>query len=292
MPLTHRQQLVLLIPFMAVVIPFLLCPAVLGFAASFTNYAPFQPAAPVFIGLHNYERVFGDESFITSIRNTAVFTFLTVSAELVIGVAVAYALRRSFRGRSLLRFVLLLPWLISPAASGVMWHQLLSSERGLLNFWPTLLRLPPVPYPLVNAPFAAVIAVEVWRKFPLVTFLALPGIESIPAVQWDMARLDGLSIVGRLRHVVLPRLRLLLLTIGLLLVGDALGISESVFFLTGGGPGVQTSTIGLYSYAKAIRASNWSFAAIPGWITVVVVLLLGAGYIYFTRPRDNAHART
>ena len=168
-----------------------------------------------------------------------------------------------------------------------MWHQLLSTEHGVLSFWTALLRLPPVPYPLVSAPFASVIVVEIWRKFPLVSFLILPGLQAIPTEQWDNSKLDGLSLWGQIRYIVLPRLRLLLLTVALLLAGDALGISESVFFLTGGGLGVQTMTPGLYSYNKAIRGLNWSFAAIPGWFTVVGVFLLGLCYVYYSRPKET-----
>lgn len=285
MLLTRRQQVLLLAPFILIVVPFLLCPAVFGFVASFTNYAPFQPSLE-FVSLQNYTRVLSDDTFLVALRNAAVFTVVTVPIELGVGVAVAYALREPFRGRTLLRFMFFIPWLISPAASGVMWHQLLSTEHGVLSFWTALVGLPPVPYPLVSAPFVSVMAVEIWRKFPLVSFLILPGLQVVPMEQWDNAKLDGLSLWGHIRYIVLPRLRLLLLTVALLLAGDALGISESVFFLTGGGPGTQTMTTGLYSYYKAVRGLNWSFAAIPGWFTVLAVCLLGLWYIYLSRNQE------
>lgn len=285
MPLTRRQQILLLTPFLVIVVPFLLCPAAFGFIASFTDYAPFQTSLKV-VGLQNYARVLSDDTFITALRNAAIFTTVTVAVEIILGVTVAYTLREPFRGRTLLRLILLIPWLISPAASGVMWHQLLNTEHGVISFWTALLRLPDAPYPLVSAPFVAVIAVEIWRKFPLVSFLILPGLQTVPPDQWDNAKLDGLSLIGRMRFIALPHLRLLLITVALLLAGDALGISESVFFLTGGGPGVQTMTPGLYSYFKAIQSRNWSLAAIPGWFTVAGVLLLGLSYIYLSRPKE------
>jgi multiple sugar transport system permease protein len=286
MLLTRRQQVLLLTPFIIVVAPFLICPTAFGFAASFTDYMPFRTSV-AFTGFQNYARVLQDNTFMAAVGNGGVFTLVTVAMEMVIGFAVAYALRRPFKGRALLRFILLIPWLVSPAASGVMWHQLLSNEHGLLSYWTALLGLPPPAYPLVSAPFASVIAVEVWRKAPLVSFLILPGLQAIPGEQWDNAKLDGLSLPGQIRHLVLPRLRLLLLTVTLLLTGDALGVSESVFFLTGGGPGVQTMTPGLYSYNQAIRGFNWSAAAIPGWITALTVLLLGLSYLYLTSRWDE-----
>ena len=286
MPLTRRQHLLLLAPFLCAIVPFLLCPALLGFLASFTDYAPFQPSLSV-VGLQNYQRLLLDSTFVIAVRNAAIFTVVTVSAEMAIGIVAAYALREPFRGQRLVRFILLLPWLISPAASGVMWHQLFSTEHGLLSFWAASVGLGSLPSPLVSAPFASVIAIEIWRKFPLVSFLVLPGLQTIPLEQWDSAKLEGLSAWGHMRYIVFPRLRVLLLTITLLLVGDALGMAESVFFLTGGGPGVQTMTPGLYSYSNAIRGLNWSFAAIPGWYTALIVVLLGLCYLLLSRKEET-----
>lgn len=286
MMLTRRQQMLLIVPFVALIMPFLLCPIALGFAASFTSRAGSQ-APLTFVGLQNYARVLSDPTFLAATGNTLILTGVTVPLELALGGAVAFALRKPFRGRTPIRFALLLPWLISAAASGVMWHQLVNEDHGVLTFWTALIGATPIPYPLVSAPFVTMLAVEIWRKFPLVTFLVLPGLEAIPAAQWDNARLDGLSAIRQVRHVAVPHLRRLLLAVTLLLTGDALGTSESVFFLTGGGPGVSTMTIGLYSYSKAIRGANWSLAAVPGWIVVLTVLLLGWIYLSLSRSRET-----
>src|SRR5258706_4799044 len=128
--LTHRQRILLLSPLVLVVVPFVVCPAVLGFAASFTNYAPFQTSVLRFVGLSNFAHIWEDNIFRVSLVNIIAFTAVTVSLELTIGFALALALRRPFRGRAFLRFILLLPWLISPAASGVMWHYVLSMDNG------------------------------------------------------------------------------------------------------------------------------------------------------------------
>jgi multiple sugar transport system permease protein len=165
-----------------------------------------------------------------------------------------------------------------------MWHYLLNPETGLVSFLPALLSFPRPPY-LLTADFAffSVIATEVWRKAPLAAFLLLPGLLAVPADQWDNARLDGLSIVGQMRYVIVPRSRLLLLTLALLLVGDALGTCESIFFLTGGGPGSRTMTPALYSYLRAVQARNWSGGGTAGWFIVATMLLVGLCYLVLAR---------
>src|SRR5205814_2673777 len=127
-----------------------------------------------------------------SIRNAVVFTIVTVGLELIAGIMVAYALRRPFFGRGIVRFILLLPWLVSPVANGVMWHFLVNPYVGLINYWPALLGLPGLADPFTSGlALPAVMVIEIWRKAPLAGFLILPGLLAIPAVQWDLADLEG-----------------------------------------------------------------------------------------------------
>src|SRR5690349_22600417 len=105
--LTFRQRLLLLTPLALVVLPFLVWPALFGFFASFTNYAPLRANLHV-VGFHNYLSVLRDSLFTRSISNILWMTVIAVPTEIASGLAIAYALRRPFRGRGLLRVVLLL----------------------------------------------------------------------------------------------------------------------------------------------------------------------------------------
>lgn len=284
----RSQRLLLLTPLILILIPFLLWPALFGLLSSFTNYVPFQTNPLRFMGVENYRRILQDTDFQAAIRNVIVFTVSTVVIELVLGTAVAYALRKPFRGRSIVRLILLIPWLVSPIANGVMWHYVLNPNYGALNFWPTLFGLPRIEDVLsLQLALPTVIAVEIWRKVPLVTFLVLPGLLAVPPAQWDVADLEGMSIWTRMRHIVLPRLRLLLLTVALLLIGDALGTSDSILILTGGGPASATMTPGLYSYHQAIKAFDWRAGSTSAWLIAVAVLLVGICYLFLAR--QEAH---
>jgi multiple sugar transport system permease protein len=137
---------VLVTPFVLIVGLFLIVPALCGFAASFTNYAPFQ-ADIRFVGLENYSRLVQDTSFQASIRNTVVFTVVTVLLDLILGIGLSYLLRDGFRGRAVLRLLLLVPWLISPIAAGIMWHFVAGLNHGFLNYIGATLGLPDLPFP-------------------------------------------------------------------------------------------------------------------------------------------------
>src|SRR5271157_1736436 len=282
--LTRRDHLVLLLPLLLVMGPFLLWPVIFGFFASFTNFSPFALHLR-FTGLVNYASLIGDGYFREAFRTVAVFSASAVALELAIGMAIAWLLREPFRGRAAVRMVLLLPWLVSPIASGVMWHFLYESSAGIPNYFLSLLRLPlrPSPLGLRGLAFLATLVVEVWRTAPLASFLLLPGFSLIPRQFWEHATLEGATLLSQVRHIVLPALRPLLLTVAMLLAGTALGTFDSILILTHGGPGTETLTPALYSFQKAFQVNNWALGATAAWFIAAAVVVLGGLYMALSR---------
>ena len=274
----------LLAPLVVLLAAGLIGPALFGLVATLTTYSPFTTHVE-FAGPRNYLDVVQDPQFLASIRNIVVFTLVAVPLELVLGFAIAYLLRRPIAGRGAWRVVLLLPWLVSPIASGVMWHFLLGGATGIFDFVAAWIGRPDLPSPLgdVRLALLATIAVEVWRMTPLVTFLLLPSLARIPGERWDEATLAGASTAQRIEHVALPAMRPVLLTVGMLLAGLSLGTFDSVLILTGGGPGTATLTPALYSYDLAFQVNDWPVGVASGWLIAAGVLVLGAAYLRLAR---------
>ena len=288
MRLTRRDRLILFAPAAVLLAGWLILPAVLGLLASFTDYSPFRQALH-FSGLNNYAAVLGDQIFTTAVRNVALFTIVAVPLELGIGFGLAYLLRGPIRGRRLWQVLLLLPWLVSPIGSGVMWHFLLGSTRGILNFALGWIGRPEISSPIADVRLAlpATIAVEIWRVAPLVTFLLVPGLASIPSERWEEATLNGASWIRTALDVVVPTLRPLLLAITMLLIGLSLGTFDAILILTGGGPGTSTVTPALYSYDQAFGVNNWPLGAASAWLIAAGVLGAGLVYVGLARPRAS-----
>ena len=286
--MVNRRVLLLLAPLLLVLLPFLVWPAAFGFLASFTSYAPVQSHVH-FLGLANYREVLADPEFWTASRNVVLMAAVGVPAELALGFVLAYLLRRPFRGRGWLRVALLLPWLVSPIAVGVMWHFLFNDSWGLYSFGFAVLRLPVPPAPIAQEGLAlpTVIAIDVWRNAPLAGFLLLPGVASIPQDLWEQMTLDGAALLLQIRHVVFPWMRSLLLTVALLLLGSTLGAFDTVLILTGGGPGSATLTPGLYSFQQSFQINNWPVGATSAWLIMGMVLLIGALYVTLVRPEGE-----
>lgn len=282
--MTRRDLFCLAIPLAAIELLFLIGPAVFGFIGSFTDYAPTRLHTH-FIGLDNYAAVVQSSEFGRAVENVIIYGPLSVIAELALGFLLAYGLREPFRGREWLRVLLLIPWLISPVANGVLWHFLFSSERGLFSSLFAWFGSPGMPSPLGIPGLAlpATMLSDIWRKTPFVSFLVLPGILAIPSGQWEDAMLQGASTMTRIRHIALPGLRPLLLALALLLLGDALGAFDNILVMTGGGPGSRTLMPGLYSYQAAFGHDNWPVGATSAWLIVAAVLLCGVAYVKFAR---------
>jgi ABC-type sugar transport system permease subunit len=178
-----------------------------------------------------------------------------------------------------------LPWLVSPIGNGVMWHFLLVGATSIVDFGSGWLGLSNIASPIgdIRLALPTVIAIEVWREAPFVTFLLLPGLAAIPNDLWEHSILDGASWVRQVIDVVLPSLRPLLLAVTMLLVGLSLGTFDSVLILTGGGPGTATMTPALYSYNQAFAISNWPIGAASAWLIAASVLGVGLGYVRLAR---------
>ena len=259
----------------------------LGLLATFTTYSPFVTATR-FVALANYAGVLQDPEFAAAARNIFLFTALAVPLELIAGFAIAYALREPMRGRSALRVLLLLPWLISPIGSGVMWHYLLGSTDGIVDFvlgWFGVTVTSPLGD--VRLALPVVVAVEVWRVAPFAAFLLLPGLVAIPRERWDDARLSGASWLQQVVAVAVPAVRPLLLTVTMLLIGLALGSFDVVLILTGGGPGNATLTPALFSYSSAFATNDWLAGAASAWLIAAAVLVIGGLYVRLASERDE-----
>ncbi len=287
MRLTRRDRVFLFAPLAVLLSGWLCLPAILGLVATFTTYSPFATTVR-FLGFDNYLRVFRDGQFGAAITNITILTLVAVPLELGLGFALAYLLRRPIRGRGLWRVLLLLPWLVSPIGNGVMWHFLLVGATSIVDFGSGWLGLSNIASPIgdIRLALPTVIAIEVWREAPFVTFLLLPGLASIPNDLWEHSILDGASWVRQVIDVALPSLRPLLLAVTMLLVGLSLGTFDSVLILTGGGPGTATMTPALYSYNQAFAINNWPIGAASAWL--IAGSVLGVGLVYVRLARQAA----
>lgn len=192
----------------------------------------FVVEGDAFVGLGNYADIFvGSDSsrFYNALWNTTFFTFTTVTLEVIIGVAMAVAMNRAFRGRALLRASILVPWAIPTAVSGLLWRWMFQAD-GIVN---TLTNQQVLWTAEGFAAQAAVIVAEVWKTAPFIGLLVLAGMQIIPEEVYEAAKLDGANAWRQFISITLPLVRPALLVAVLFRLLDSLRMFDLPFVLIG-----------------------------------------------------------
>jgi len=161
-----------------------------------------------FVGLRNYADAFGDPVYREALANTAIFTTVSVTLELVLGLAIALAINGAFRARGLVRTAVLVPWAFPVVVSAVMWRLMLQDQVGIVTYLVQQLGLTQDPIPSDRSSLmVAAIGVDVWKTTPFMALLLLAGLQTIPREITEAALVDGANAVQRLLRVTLPLLK-------------------------------------------------------------------------------------
>ena len=255
-------------------------PLLFSLVVSFINY-DFQVPGHAFVGLKNFERVVGDPVARSSLLLTALLSGASVAIEFVFGLVLALSMVRDFRGRGLVMSILIVPLFISPVIVGQVWSLLLQRPFGPTNYILSQILGTEVTISwLTQSPwnFFALILADVWQWTPFMFVILLAGLTSIPPNLYEAAELDGVSAWQVFWFVTVPHIApmmLLALTFRLL---DAIRMFDTIFIMTGGGPGTQTYTASFYLYTVGFTQFHLSQATAGSWLflffTALVVTLL------------------
>lgn len=202
-----------------------------------------------FVGLAHYVRLLSDPYLWLAARNTVALTVAATALELAGGVGLALLFRKNLPGSSAMRFVILVPMMLSPLLVGLFWKFMLDQVFGVVTWLVALAGLGRPSF--LTSPalaFASILLVDAWQWTPFVFLLCLAGLQSLPPEQEEAARLERASAWMRLRHLVLPHLAPALLLAGLFRGIDTMKIFDLVYILTGGGPGDATLTLSVLTY--------------------------------------------
>jgi ABC-type sugar transport system permease subunit len=247
-----------------------------------------------FVGLGNYERIFGDATFWHSLGVSLAFTLTCVALHLVLGLMLALVLNELRFARTALRILFLTPWMVAPAVGATIWLWLLEPQFGVVNYLLRAGGLIAAPVAWLGEPgtaFAAVVAVDVWRGVPFVMLLMLAGLQTIPTDQYEAASIDGAGWWARFRYVTWPNLRYLLIVASTLDLINTIRLYDIIGVMTGGGPAGATEVLPVLIYNTAFLGNRLGEAAAIGVALLVIVLALAVVYVRVARPERSETAR-
>ncbi|MDQ3911601.1 MAG: sugar ABC transporter permease [Actinomycetota bacterium] len=161
-----------------------------------------------FVGLQNYTLMFSNTEFLEGLKNTGIFTVVSVALEFVLGLGIALAINRAFRGRGLVRAAVLVPWAFPTVISAVMWRLMFQDQVGIIQYVASALSL--VSEPILSSPtllLIGAIMVDTWKTTPFVALLLLAGLQTIPGELYEAARVDGANVIQRFLRITMPLLK-------------------------------------------------------------------------------------
>lgn len=278
-----RLAWLLILPSFLVVFALILLPIVRAGWMSLHIIDLKRPALGTpFVGLQNYVEIFQEPYFWASMARTMYFLVVSVALELVLGVAVAVLLNQEFRGRALLRALVLIPWALPITIDAIMWKWILNPTYGALNSLLYQLGIIEEYQLWLSTPWSAlnaVIVADIWKVTPLVVLLTLAALQTIPHDVYEAARVDGAGAWRSFWGITIPLLRPALAIILVIRSMDAFRVFDIIYIMTSGGPSDGTKVIAYYTYIEAFSFLRMGRGAALAWIITILVGLMAFVYV-------------
>jgi multiple sugar transport system permease protein len=227
----------------------------------------------VFVGFDNFSRALSDPNVISSFMTTIAYAVGSLVVGIVLGLVLAVILNQALPGRALFRALLLIPYLTSIAIVGLMWRNMLDPQVGILNRVLDMVGLPGQNW-LNTAPLAVIIGITVWSSVGYTMVLFLAGLQGIPEVYYEAARVDGASPWRRFFSITLPLLAPTTAFVSIVGVIAALQQFALPYIVTGGGPGNATSLYAFRVFNVAFNDSDFGYASALSFLLLIVILVL------------------
>jgi trehalose/maltose transport system permease protein len=287
----RRLGAAMLAPSLAVIALVAAYPICYAVWLSLNEYSVVTPGLSRFVGLDNYTEALGSSEFWNAMTTTILFTVISVGLELVLGLAMALVMHQAFRGRALLRAVVLVPWAILTVVTAITWRTIFEPELGFINTALSALSLPGADVVWLGEEgyaLGVMIFADVWKTAPFMALLLLAGLQGIPDELHDAAKVDGANAWQRFRGVTLPLL-IPAITVALIFrTLDALRIFDLPYVLTKGANG--TETLSLIAQNELVTNRNTGLGSALAVLTFLTVM--GISFLYIRFMGGNIRALT
>jgi ABC-type sugar transport system permease subunit len=277
----------LVVPSLAVILSVKLYPLAYSLWLSGFKVSAMSPIAR-YVGADNYVALLTNPNFLASIGRTLYFTAVSLVLQMALGIAIALILDAPFRGRKLVRALVLLPWAVPTVVNAVLWQWIYHPQFGALNGLLSTVGLIDTNVQWLGSPYLAmnmVILADTWKTLPLYVIMFLAALQTVSEELHQAAAVDGAGHWKRFVHVTLPFLKPTMLVVLVLRTMETFRVFDIIFLMTAGGPAGSTTVIGYYAYLEAFRNLNFGAGAAAANIIVFSVALISLVYLRLLRTR-------
>ena len=235
-----------------------------------------------FVGLANFYKLFESAEFLDVWWTTAIYVVLTTSLTVLLGFGWAIILNQSFRGRTFVRSITLLPWILPSTVTAFLWAWIFDGKFGLLNA--ILIKLGIIDTAVVwlshpNGALLAVTLAKTWLSTPVAMAFLLAGLQSVSSDEIDAALMDGCKASGVVRHVLIPHLLPTIVVVIVLQAMANLQQIDTILAMTNGGPARATTVFSIEVYRTAFRNWNTGLASAIGVIWFFTIAIPACVYL-------------
>jgi multiple sugar transport system permease protein len=264
----------LILPTVIFFLVFIVFPIAYSIWLSFLNWDGMSPD-PRYIGLRNYERLFSNDRFWNSMRVTAVYVIGLVPLRMAIALFLALLLNQKIRGLAFYRTLYFMPVVTSMVAVSMVFLWIFDPTWGIANYILNMFGLPSSQWLAdPNTAMPSLILLSIWKSVGYEMVIYLAGLQGIPDVYYEAAKIDGAGRWAQLRHITWPLLAPTTFFILVTAIIGATQVFDSVFVMTQGGPLESTSVIVYFLYQEAFRFFHMGYAAAVAWVLFLVILAL------------------
>jgi multiple sugar transport system permease protein len=274
---THRQGLYFVLPAL------LALAALIGYPLVSTAILSVTNEGGQFVGMSNYEAVLGSRTTNRALWNTVYYVGGSIVFQVVLGTAAGILLNQKFRGRALVRSLMLIPWVVPGIVAAMTWAWMYHTEFGIINYMLASLGIVDSSVGWLTNPdtvMPALIAVNVWKMFPFVAVMVLAGLQAVPETLYEAARVDGATFWDEVRHIMLPQLRAVLLSVTLLLLIWGLNAITIIYAMTRGGPANRSLITPIQIFTEAFEFFQFNQAAA---LSVAFFVITGIFIVIYLR---------
>jgi len=258
---------------------------------SFHHVDYLAPPLGGFAGLSNYAKLFTDNQFVPALIHTIGFTVVSVTIETVIGLAIALALSRPFRGRGIVRAAIFIPWAVPTVVSAELWKTMFDPQQGFVNYILGALHLPLASTTWLASTWTAwtaILVADAWRNIPFMAIVLLAGLQVIPNDIYEAAKIDGASAWQTFWRLTLPLLKPALLVALVFRTLSSFLIFDVVYIMTNGGPGTSTQVLTNLNYQAFLVDFDFGYGGAIAVALMIMALVIAAVYVRVFRVEEPA----
>ena len=237
--------------------------------------------AQTFVGLSNFAKIMRDPDFLNSIPLTFGFAAMTVTGATLVGLAMALVANQQFRGKTIVRSILGIPWATSWVAVGVMWAFTFDLNHGYINSLLSQLGLiaSNINFLSVETALPAVSVAGVWLLSSFTAVFVLASLQTIDPAYYEAAKIDGAGALHRLRHITLPIVQPVLNFTVLSNLMVSLTMFDIVYVMTKGGPGTATLVLSMDAYRVFFQFMSMGEGAAITLVMAAISMMVGIPYL-------------